>query len=719
MAVLSGAGESVRLHLRAGADLDATDSHGRTALILAVSRGHLDVCKLLLEAGADPAIKDSEGKDALAVARSFGETGIAELLHGVGAPTSVPGDSSRSDDRRQADERSGNEACPTYIGIGDRIGEASAVYLIAAAGESNQANGCVLEDGAFTKPRLDNHDEFDLSGWQEEIETEAPPDDLSCAGEAVTLQEAVSRHNPIDTDESWDDVEIDLPELEYLGRYRSRVGTETRTAVRVLVLEALRTGRVDGNRVRSALMEDDELEDTKRTEIEANLRLVLRDAGVVIDDESSTIDAAAEITEEDEERFGDVATQAIELLARLQSSDVDPLASYFRSLPTDLLTRDDETALGIAIEEGIREVLVTIAGSQAVVSRLLSDARSVMEGNISVRALFDTTGAQEDEDEISSNDTIGDQENEPERSVAPIQSALSAHLQAIVDLCQRREVDSTALAARLFDVGLSAEYRETLQCIAEQDSACENATKRISVGLRKVTRAKRRFVETNLKLVIWVARKHGGLPLADRIQAGNMGLMRAVDRFDYRRGTKFSTYAVWWIRQSITRTVADTARIIRVPVHVTESLRKVERARVLAYAKDGCDSDVDLIATLAELPPDRVRKMFAVPEDPLPMDDPGVVEEVCTVPDERAPPPEEVAMVAQMQDLMKHQLDQLVPREATVLRRRFGIDCDEHTLEEVGKEFDVTRERIRQIEAKALRKLRHPIRTEGLRDFLR
>ena len=156
------------------------------------------------------------------------------------------------------------------------------------------------------------------------------------------------------------------------------------------------------------------------------------------------------------------------------------------------------------------------------------------------------------------NDTIDDQENEQETGAAPIPDALSVHLQAIIELCQRREVDRAALAARLFDTKLSAEYREELQCIAEQDSACERATKRIKAGLAKAKRAKRRFVEANLKLVIWVARKHGGLPLADRIQAGNMGLMRAVDRFDYRRGAKFSTYAVWWIRQQVTRAIADT-----------------------------------------------------------------------------------------------------------------------------------------------------------------
>ena len=719
MAVLAGAVESVRMHLRAGTDLDATDTQGRSALILAASRGHLEVCKLLLEAGADPTTKDNAGNDVLAMARSRGETAVAELLHRARSSTAEIQDDKFEINRNRSDEEPLNGRSLGRMGGTSQTTEEIAARTVADAAMWSDADRRESVEEKVAEPSADYIDAFDLSAWQEEIETEAPPDDLSCADDAATLQDAVSRHSPIDTDENWDDVNIDLPELEHLGRQRSRLRTETRTAVRMLVVEALKNERVDDERIRSALAVGEELEDTERREIAANLRLVLGDAGVVIGDEPFITDTAPEITDEDEERFGDVATEAINFLGRLQSSDVDPLASYFRSLPADLLTRDDEKALGMAIEEGMCEVLATIAGSPVVASRLLSDARSVMEGNTPARALFDTVNAQENSDESSSDNATNDQENEQETGAAPIPDALSTQLRAIYGLCQQHKVNRVALATRLFEAGLSAEYREELQCIAEQDSECEHAAKRIRAGLAKAQRAKRRFVEANLKLVIWVAKKHRGLPLADRIQAGNIGVMHAVDRFDYRRGGKFSTYAVWWIRQRITRAVADTARTIRLPVHVTESVRRVERARVLAYAKDGRDSDIDRIAVLSDLPPDRVRKMFAVPEDPLPMDGPGVVEEVRAVADEGTPTPEEMATIAQMQNLVREQVDRLTPREATVLRRRFGIDCDEHTLEEVGKEFSVTRERIRQIEAKALRTMRHPGRTGHLRDFLR
>ena len=691
MAVLTGAVESVRVHLCAGADLEATDTQGRSALILAVSRGHLDVCRLLLEAGADPATTDNAGNDALAMARSRGERVVEELLHRARISTEESQDDNIEVYRNPSQEEPHN-------------------------GRLARSHEGRVKRTEESEPPTGDDDEFNLSGWQEEIETEAPPDDVSSVSEATTLQRAVSRHSPIDTDEDWNDVEIDLPELEHRGR-RSRLGTDTGRAVRVLVVEALKNGHVDGRRIRSALAEDNELEDTQRMGIETNLRLVLGYAGVIVGDDLFATDAETGIADEDEDRFGDVATEAIDFLNTLQSRDADPLVPYIRSLPTVLLTREDETALGLAIEDGMREVLAAIAESPVATSRLLSDVRSVMEGNSPAAALFDTANAQEDGNETMSRVTEH-REAESEGDAGLIPAKLSTYLSAFRELCEQREVDRTAVAARLFDAGLSSEYRKELQRIAEQDSSCDRAAMRIKAGLAKANRAKRRFVEANLKLVIWVARKHGGLPLADRIQAGNIGLMRAAERFDYKRGFKFSTYAVWWIRQVITRTVADTARTIRLPVHVTESLRKVERAREVAYAQGDREPDPERIATLADLSPNQVRKMLAVPEDPLPMDDPGIVAEVCAVLDEGKPSPEEMAMTAQMHLRLREQLGGLTSREEAVLRRRFGIDTGEHTLEEVGKQFGVTRERIRQIEAKALRKLRLPARSDPLADFL-
>ena len=259
MAVLAGALESVRVHLRAGIDLDATDSQGRSPLILAVSRGHLDVCKLLLEAGADPTAKDDAGNDALAVARSRGESAAAELLHRARMRRVERRDDHKEGNHRGADERplKARSLDPTRTTF--TKAEEIAPRAFVAVRKRNRLDGRVSDDKRVSDPLVDDNDTFDLSGWQEELETEAPRDDLSCADEAATLQDAVSHHSPIDTDKGWDDVEIDLPELERLGPWRSELRTERRTAVRVLIVEALRNGCVDEDRIRSTLAEDTEL----------------------------------------------------------------------------------------------------------------------------------------------------------------------------------------------------------------------------------------------------------------------------------------------------------------------------------------------------------------------------------------------------------------------------------------------------------------------------
>ena len=714
MAVLAGAVTSVRLHLRAGTDLNAVDTQGRSPLLLAVSRGHLDICKLLLEAGADPTTKDNTGNDALAIARSRGDRAIVDLLHRVRIlpPEFHDGDYESAHGRVHEGAVNGR-SYPSMQGIQEKITRVTS-FVLEDGGKRRHTDGRVSKDGTASKPPDDDNDVLDLSGWQEEAETEAPPDDLSSAAEAAALQETLSRHRPIDTDENWDDVEIDLPELEHLGRRHSRIGTETRNAVRILVVDALRYGHIDQERVGRVLDEDDDIDDTRRAEIESNLHVVLGELGVVINDEPSANDTIAEITDEDEDEFGDLAAEAIDFLSALQSANADPIVPYAKSLPNELLTRDDEGTLGREVEEGMREVLDTIASSPMVVAKLLSDVRSVIAGNTEAKKLFDTVSTEGGNEAFRSGEAIVGLRNERVVGVPTTPETSWSLLRTIVELCQRSHVDRAALASRLFDAGLSAEYRAELRHVAEEDCACENAAARIQAGLARVERAKQRFVESNLKLVIWVARKYRAMTLADRIQEGNIGLIKAVDKFEYRRGFRFSTYATWWIRQSISRAIADFDRIIRLPVHVTESLRKVERAQVVAYARDGREFDVDAIAALAELPADLVIKMLAIPEDPLSMDAPEILDEVLAIVDEGTPSAEEAVLDAQTQKLIQEQVNGLNSREATVIRMRFGIDCEEHTLEEVGKEFGVTRERIRQIEAKALRKLRHPSRAGRL-----
>ena len=256
-------------------------------------------------------------------------------------------------------------------------------------------------------------------------------------------------------------------------------------------------------------------------------------------------------------------------------------------------------------------------------------------------------------------------------------------------------------------------------------SEIKDINRRMSLGEAKARRAKKEMVEANLRLVISIAKKYTnrGLQFLDLIQEGNIGLMKAVDKFEYRRGYKFSTYATWWIRQAITRSIADQARTIRIPVHMIETINKLNRVSRQILQEKGREPTPEELAERMEMPEDKVRKVLKIAKEPISMETPigddedshlgDFIEDVNIV------APGDSATFEGLRESTQNILASLTPREAKVLRMRFGIEMNtDHTLEEVGKQFDVTRERIRQIEAKALRKLRHPSRSDQLRSFL-
>jgi len=273
---------------------------------------------------------------------------------------------------------------------------------------------------------------------------------------------------------------------------------------------------------------------------------------------------------------------------------------------------------------------------------------------------------------------------------------------------------------------------ESQEALAEIEQECsltipqiKEINRSMSVGEAKARRAKKEMVEANLRLVISIAKKYTnrGLQFLDLIQEGNIGLMKAVDKFEYRRGYKFSTYATWWIRQAITRSIADQARTIRIPVHMIETINKLNRISRKLLQEKGREATPEELAEEMEMPEDKIRKVLKIAKEPISMETPIGDDEDSSlgdfIEDGNILSPVDSATSSSLSELTRDVLSSLTSREAKVLRMRFGIDMNtDHTLEEVGKQFDVTRERIRQIEAKALRKLRHPSRSDMLRSFL-
>ena len=285
---------------------------------------------------------------------------------------------------------------------------------------------------------------------------------------------------------------------------------------------------------------------------------------------------------------------------------------------------------------------------------------------------------------------------------------------------------SAALAEHAVDVQRA---QKRLVAIEEESgltiTEIKEISRKVSIGEAKARRAKKEMVEANLRLVISIAKKYTnrGLQFLDLIQEGNIGLMKAVDKFEYRRGYKFSTYATWWIRQAITRSIADQARTIRIPVHMIETINKLNRISRQMLQEMGREATPEELATRMEMPEDKVRKVLKIAKEPISMETPIGDDEDSRlgdfIEDQHLPSPVAHATFSGLREATQRVLEGLTAREAKVLRMRFGIDMNtDHTLEEVGKQFDVTRERIRQIEAKALRKLRHPSRSERLRSFL-
>jgi RNA polymerase primary sigma factor len=671
MAVLNNIPQTVQFFLSRGEDANALDGKGRTLLMLASSRGHAEICRLLIEAGADPCLNDNEGKDALAIALGKGYAGVAALLRGYLAPLEIHSTS--------------------------------------------------IED---SPSGVDSEDGFDLSSWEEYEETPPPPVDEACLVATAVLQHAISAHTPIDTDEDWSDIEIDLPEIQR-WRLRKRKWAEERQAiVYELLSHGLRCGNVPLWRLEEATLGGDEIPDE---EFKSNLILALGQVGILIDDEPSDWWYPVFHDETDEE-IESAIDDVLAFLDTLPSSGDDLYPRYERDIKRsafgELLTHREEIELGQAMETGREAALTVIAKSALAIAEIIRVSKAIecreerqeflLEKDVRIPATVEGLENGEDDERCDFEES-----EESEAETSPLR-----FLELIKELRELSPDNPAAILKVLHKLPLRWSFINYLYASIEHSGQEQANHEALRSALEIANLAKRRMTEANLRLVISIAKKWRGrgLEYLDLIQEGNIGLIRAVEKFDYRLGFKFSTYATWWIQQAVTRAIADQARLIRVPVHMVEKINKLDRFIRQIIQETGQEPEPATLAEKMGVAEQDIRKMLIIPREPVSLDTPDDELELPlkdSIEDLHTLTPFRFAELLNLQETARQALAGLPEREAKVLRMRFGIDMDDdHTLEEVGQQFDVTRERIRQIEVKALRKLRHPSRREALATFL-
>lgn len=690
MATLAGIETAVRLLIRWGDDVNATDGNGRTPLILAAIKGHAEICRILLDSGADPEKSDNFGNNALSIAT---KSGLPKLV-GLFIPFST-------------------ESSGAHLEVNNFL---------------PQVNSEAIQSSSLSKENLD------ISLWETEESMIAPAHDTECLTQEQAVQQQMSAHNPINTDMEWMDVEINLPTVQRGRRRRNDLDEEELGATRSLFLAALRYGFIPKTFISTtALGRDGEFD----AEFESRLEITLGVLGIAIDDESWEWLSARDTGFVDED-MEDTADEAIAFLSELTYQDNDPLKAYVKDIGTEkLLSREEEICLAKLIEESLGEAVSVVACSTAAISELLDVAFRIECGKVPPEFMIDRKSPSDAEygelDETFQNITDIIEEDDIAEEVDGLKKSLDSHdfsnsIETVRKLFNKLSPHNESEMLEVFkNLRLSWSFLEHLRGTLKESGNAPESLRALSDALKKAQRAKWRMTEANLRLVVSIAKKylHRGLPFSDLIQEGNIGLMKAVEKFDYRRGYKFSTYATWWIRQAITRAIADQARIIRVPVHMVEIINQIEQVRREVEEKTGDPADIGEISNILSIPQDRVAKAMRASREmmSLSLPDPvgnNLVNIEDTLVDENMGP-EQMMMQAALRDAIYEALGSLNDKEAKVLKLRFGFNgSGDRTLEECGQILGrITRERIRQIEAKALLKLRHPIRSEKLRTFMK
>lgn len=671
LAAVSGATAAVLARLHKGDDVNGVDDRGRTALLLACTRGHVECCQSLLDAGANPFAEDDEGNSFVSVASKSGAEHMRALAQRIASGKGAPESAQQEQSHRDAEYWHPDSAVSIH--------------------DSELRHVC--EDAAA--PVLDE--------WIADGASAPPTHDPTCVDASIDSHRALSGHKPVDRDEDWSEVDVVLPEPAALSV--KLTDPELRSAVARLVAVALDVGCVPPEEVIAAATLFPYDETGPDPDVVRRLETLIGVLGGVVEEGAWEVapevgDTNAPLDEETE--------VALDYFAALSSTRHDALRVYWRETQTtDLLTADRELELGAAVDAARSDALAAIARNRdsAKLLEMLAQREGEVEG-------LDAS------DELAMPAQLGSPGSRPGvRGQGESPDELTGSTVSAID-----QDDGAQDVERAF---------VTEQSLREVGEALRRSLDTREIGAdvlaatSRLRAARDVLVVSNLRLVMSIARKYtwSSMSLADLVQEGNLGLIKAAEKFEYRRGLRFSTYATWWIRQSVSRAIADKARMIRVPVHVLEALRKVQTlAKALEQRQEGIPS-ARVLAQSLDMTEREVRRALAVPEEPLrigALDETGMstcdVEAIA----DSSPTPEETVELTSMRQAIRHQLDNLKPKEALILRMRFGIpDGDDHTLEEVGLRLDVTRERVRQIEAKVLRMFQHPSRLPFFRALAR
>lgn len=742
MAVIAGVESAVKIHIQRGDDLNARDVGGLTPLMLAAMRNKSGICALLLSSGADTSLTDPSGKDALAHARQVGaEAALSKIQAAMDLASAREGTTPMLDMVLESDSDLSAD-----IPVAEPNRHRGPLNLPVSVSLDDFGNLPLMGD-AKQPPPLEITSSIDLdvepfpieiSDWEPEVDPLHGVDDPILADGAATVQISITHHTPVDSSSDWDDLDVYLPLTS--APLRRTNDAEAKATLRLLLLRAMREGSVPDAAVVDMATNVDRSENE---DSEALLRMVINDLGAETDERFETADdnaliAAVTYAEEslDEE---ELISEAMALIDRHESNRNDPLQLYQREFQRGkLITADEEIMLAKAMESSFDKAIEILASWPAGLAHVIASSELVKSGLKPIQ--WFTTGARDDDQDESTPLEDGDDvvamvvdndeqdiDSALDQKAQPSDSESSDLFERIAALSKIAKVDrivgSNLNETRSILASLSLKNSFLLGMLDLARSDKSVSAKQFAQVMGEHRQARDAMAEANLKLVASISKKflYTGLPMEDLIQDGNIGLLKAVDKFDWRKGFRFSTMATWWIRQSIHRAASDTARTIRLPVHVYAIAQKLIRASVHFEQINGRPPTKVDVAEMMSLTLNKAAAFMRIAHDTESIDNETIDELIspCFVDDFSSKDPTDVISDADLTRAMDVMLSDLGRQHERIIRLRYGFGvADSLTLEEVGSMYGVTRERIRQIEAKAMRILKHPQRVEKLRGML-